>query len=143
MAGAFLHTYLYKGLNTKLTLSSLFKNDHIYLENASKYATVVSLAKKLQQKYTNLVVERKVWRAKKNLQQKYINHGLAVMQMILLFNKIQQQNEYGNLPYNDGCLAKVYIFSDLTNISKYLNCNLHEITDIFQNRRNLSQDIST
>ena len=63
--------------------------------------------------------------------------------MILLFNKIQQQNEYGNSPYNDGWLAKVYIFSDLTNISKYLNCNLHEITDIFQNRNNLSQDIST
>ena len=45
--------------------------------------------------------------------------------MILLFEKIQHKNKYGNLPYDDGYLSKVsfynYIFADLTNISKYLN----------------------
>ena len=64
--------------------------------------------------------------------------------MILLFEKIQQQNKYGNLPYDDGYLAKVsfynYIFADLTNISKYLNCNLTDLTDILQNRKKLSQE---
>ena len=128
----------------KLTSSSLLQHDQIYLENASKCATVVDLAQKLLRRYTFQVVEREVWAARQNLLNKYIEHGLTVTQMILLFEKIQQKHKYGNIPYNDEYLSKVslynYIFEDLTNISKYLNCNINELTEILQDRRNLSQD---
>ena len=46
------------GIKCKLISSSLLQNDHIYLDNTSKCATVESLAQKLLRQYTFRVVER-------------------------------------------------------------------------------------
>ena len=57
-----------------LTSSELLCNDHIYLENAAKCATVVDITQNLVRKYTFNVVQREVWAAKQHLICKYIKH---------------------------------------------------------------------
>ena len=131
----------------KLTSSELLQHVHIYLENSSNCAKVVELTQKLLRKYTFNVVRREVWAAKHNLLHKYIEHGLTVTQMLIVFEKIQQKNKYSLIPYTDGYLSKVafynYIFSDITHISKYLDFNLNEITTQLQYRKNLTQESNT
>ena len=126
-----------------LTSSELLRNDRVYLENATKCASVIDTTQKLLRKYTFHVVQREVWAAKQHLLRKYIDHGLTVTQMILVYERFQQKNKYSLIPYTDGYLAKVafynYIFTDLNNITQYLNCDFNQLTNLLQIRKNLSQ----
>ena len=130
-----------------LTASEHLRTDHVYLENARKCEKVVHIAQKLLRKYTFNVVQREVWAAQQHLLHKYIEHGLTVTQMILVFEKFKQKNKYTRIPYTDGYLAKVafynYIFTDINNITTYLNCDLNQLVDLLQNRKNLSQEYTT
>ncbi len=128
----------------KLTSSDLLTGDQIYIENAAKCEQILDLTQKLLRKHTFIVVKREAWAARKHLQEKFIEHGLTITQMLTLYEKIQFKTKYGNLPFPDGYLAKValynYIFADADNISLYLDCDLDSITKLLQTRLNLSQD---
>ena len=129
----------------KLTSSDLLASDHIFIENAAKCDQVVDLAQKLLRQYTFTVVKRESWAARTHLHEKYIEHGLIMTQMLVLYEKFQFKMKYSNLPFPDGYMAKValynYIFADIDNISLYLDCSLESIITLLQTRLNLSQDM--